>query len=146
MFCGRSTNATNWQTEAKCDYIRLIFIIENFGCNRDNLFFFFWRERTVYLLTTNKHSCLKCKYIKILQKDVHFCSVLGKGTAHNKRRSNLLIVTHRPLYTSRGWEGKVSHLNHSVYEHDNLDIADCNSVHLQNTNLACAWLIPKFVL
>ena len=72
--------------------------------------------------------------------------MLGKGTVHNKKRSNLLIATYRPLYTSRGLEGKISHLNHSVYEHDNFDIADCNSVHLQNTNLVCAWLIPKSLL
>ena len=69
-----------------------------------------------------------------------------RRTVHNKKRRKLLIVTDRPLYTSRGLEGKVSHLNHSVCEHDNLDIADCNSVHLQNTNLACAWLILKSVL
>ena len=31
------------------DDIRLIFIIENFGCSRDNLFFFFWRGNTSYL-------------------------------------------------------------------------------------------------
>ena len=61
--------------------------------------------------------------------------LLGKGTVHNKKRSNLLITAHRPLETS--------HPNHSVYEHDNFDIADCNSVRLQNMNLASAWLIPK---
>ena len=46
------------------DDIRLIFIIENFGCSRDNLLFL---ER-VYFLPSNKYSCLdiKCKYIKIL--------------------------------------------------------------------------------
>ena len=47
------------------DDIRLIFIIKNFGCSRDNLFFFLER---VYFLPSNKHSCLdiKCKYIKVL--------------------------------------------------------------------------------
>ena len=72
--------------------------------------------------------------------------MLGKGTVHNKKRSNLLLASYRPLYTSRGLEGKISHLNHSVYEHDNFDIADCNSVRLQNTNLVYAWLIPKSLL
>ena len=43
------------------DDIRLIFIIEDFGCSRDNLFFFLER---VYFLPSNKHC--KCKYIKIL--------------------------------------------------------------------------------
>ena len=50
-------------------------------------------------------------------------------------------------YTQAGdWKAKFPTLITLFYEHDNFDIADCNSVRLQNTNLVYAWLIPKSVL
>ena len=59
------------------DDTRLIFIIENFGCSRDNLFFFFWRGYTSYLQISIRDLTLSGNILKY-SKNI-FIFVLCQG-------------------------------------------------------------------
>ena len=87
------------------DDIRLIFIIENFGCSRDNLFFF-WRGYTSYLQISIRALTLNVNILKYSKNMFIFVLCQGRGQ-YIIRKGAIFFLQLTGTYTQAGdWKAK----------------------------------------